>query len=218
MFDKKTLRRVDDLVKSINDHRTDDDYAASYLDTPALREIASILEAGYSEEKDALGYIYGGYSYIAEQYTAMGRFSLAADYRFAALKTAQTLYLKYKVKAKGVEDVLYNLLRDRNYYEDDDCLDVYEETQYSDMLDPEVVKKMYQQRMNRRRSLKHDPVEKSEAYLAVIDEVEERIAKNRTVFGMGACHEIWALKAEYLAEKGSNWNSPHMLNPGVMFD
>ena len=70
----------------------------------------------------------------------------------------------------------------------------------------------------RRRSLKHDPVEMSEEYLAVIDEVEEKIDQNRTMRGMGSCHEIWGLKYEYLLEKGIHWKSPSVLNPRVMFD
>ena len=72
--------------------------------------------------------------------------------------------------------------------------------------------------MSHRRNLKHDPVEMSETYLAVIDEIEARIEKNRTLRGMGSCHEIWALKQEYLAEKGIEWQSPVILNPRVMFD
>ena len=58
----------------------------------------------------------------------------------------------------------------------------------------------------------------SEEYLAVIDDVEEKIDKNRPLVGMGSCHEIWDLKYQYLLEKGIRWKSPQILNPRVMFD
>lgn len=68
---------------------------------------------------------------------------------------------------------------------------------------------------NRRRFIKNDPVEKTDAYLSVIDEVEEAIDKNKT---MDFCLEIWKLKAEFLSDRGICWRSPTQLNPGVMFD
>ena len=72
--------------------------------------------------------------------------------------------------------------------------------------------------MNRRRNLKHDPVEMTEEYLAVIDEVDEKIEKNREYHGFGSCHHVWSLKTDYLAEKGIVWKSPVVLNPRVRFD
>ena len=68
---------------------------------------------------------------------------------------------------------------------------------------------------SRRGLIKNDPVEKTEEYLAVIDEVEERIDKDKT---MDFCMEYWNLKAEYLFEHGIIWRSPAQINPGVMFD
>jgi hypothetical protein len=61
-------------------------------------------------------------------------------------------------------------------------------------------------------------VEATEEYLAVIDEVDEWIEKNREYRGFGSCHHVWRLKAEYLAKKGITWRSPAALNPRVRFD
>ena len=72
--------------------------------------------------------------------------------------------------------------------------------------------------MKHRRNLRHDPVEMAEEYLAVIDEVDEKIEKNREYHGFGSCHHVWSLKTDYLAEKGITWHSPGVLNPKVRFD
>ena len=110
------------------------------------------------------------------------------------------------------------MLRSRNHFIDDDCLEIYQKVKDSGLLENEVLEKVYQDRMSRRRNLKADPIEMSEEYLAVIDEVEEKIKKNRKHFGMGSCYEYWNLKEEYLLEKGIRWKSPHIMNPRVMFD
>ena len=53
--------------------------------------------------------------------------SIAAKYRFDALRTADTLNHIYQYAqdvVKHLKDTFFNLLRDRNYYVDDDCDDV----------------------------------------------------------------------------------------------
>jgi hypothetical protein len=82
----------------------------------------------------------------------------------------------------------------------------------------EMLEKFEDTVMKRRRNLKHDPVEMTEEYLAVIDEVDEKIEKNREYHGFGSCHHVWSLKTDYLAEKGIEWKSPVVLNPKVRFD
>ena len=108
---------------------------------------------------------------------------------------------------------MYDLLKARNYYIDDVCLDIVNKVKGILIIEP-----IHQQVMGLRRTLKHDPIEMSEQYLSVIDEVEEKIDKNRTLYGMGSCHEMWALKEQYLLEKGIKWKSPQAMNPRVLFD
>ena len=69
-------------------------------------------------------------------------------------------------------------------------------------------------------TLQYDPVEDSEAYLSVIDEVERRLyeeLKNEPRH-MGFCFEYWSAKRDLLAEYGIEWRSPGIMNPRVMFD
>ena len=69
-------------------------------------------------------------------------------------------------------------------------------------------------------TLKYDPVEDTDGYLAVIDEVECRLyekLKNQPR-GMGFCFEYWSAKRDLLAEYGIEWRSPGVMNPRVMFD
>lgn len=69
-------------------------------------------------------------------------------------------------------------------------------------------------------TLKYDPVEDSEAYLAVIDEVERRLYEELKdePRGMGFCFRYWSAKRDILEEYGITWRSPKMMNPRVMFD
>ena len=68
--------------------------------------------------------------------------------------------------------------------------------------------------------LEYDPVEDSEAYLSVIDDVERRLFEELKdePRHMGSCFRYWSAKRELLAEYGIEWRSPGMMNPRVMFD
>lgn len=198
-------QRIIELIEQINKRKEGrDSVAATYRDSSDLKELVELV----SLEKD-LSFAYDVLVFISEQYESMGRFSVAAIFRLDALKIAEGL-------DKDFDDMLYATLRDRNYYVDDDCDDV--RAVVDKLLSKEVIEKRFNAIKQRRRSLKHDPVEMSQAYLDCIDEIEEKIDQNRTMRGMGSCHEIWALKYEYLLEKGIYWKSPQMLNPRVMFD
>ena len=198
-------QKIIELIEQINKRKEGrDSIAATYRDSPDLQELAELV----STESDS-SFAYDVLVFISEQYESMGRFSVAAIFRLNALKIAEGL-------DKDFDEMLYAILRDRNYYVDDDCDDV--RAIVDKLLPKENIEKRFNAIKQRRRSLKHDPVEMSEEYLAVIDEVEEKIDQNRTLYGMGSCHEIWALKYEYLLEKGIDWKSPQVLNPRVMFD
>ena len=201
------------IVKKL-DKKEDESY--TYKDVPTLKKIDAILLSNRLEDKETLNAVVAGYRILADSYAALGRFSVSAEYRFEAIKTMKRIFDLYGEIHSEAKDMLYNLLRDRNYYVDDDCEDIL--PYLEGVVPPADIERLYSQRKARRRSLKHDPIEMSEAYLSVIDEVEEKIEKNRTMDGMGSCFEIWGLKAEYLAEKGIYWRSPALLNPRVRFD
>ena len=69
--------------------------------------------------------------------------------------------------------------------------------------------------------LKHDPIEDTAEYKAVIKDVEKELDKllKDKPKGMGFCHIYWYEKKRILKEKyGINWKSPALMNPRVIFD
>ena len=189
-----------------------DSKAATFRDVADMKEIAAISDT----EGEPTELAYRLNSFLAEQYESMGRFSVAAIFREKALKIAKALTAQGKPAPDDLSDMLALLLRDRNFYIDDDCEEI--RALVCGLLVQEEIDRRFAAMKNRRRNLRHDPVEMSEAYLAVIDAVEEKIEKNRKFRGLGACFEIWELKRNYLAEYGIFWKSPAALNPFVRFD
>ena len=211
------VKEIEKLIKNVKACVVDDELKG-YKASPLLKKMNELLTANIDDEEETLSFIYDAYIFIGQCYRRMGRFSVSAIVEEKGLDIALKLYCNHGKKAKDVDTLLYNILKDRNYYVDDNCYDVLNKVRRTPLIEPEIIKKIDDSVMMRRRSLKHDPVEMSEEYLAVIDEVEEKIDQNRTLYGMGSCHEIWALKYEYLLEKGIDWKSPQILNPRVMFD
>ena len=66
-----------------------------------------------------------------------------------------------------------------------------------------------------------DPIEKTEAYLAIEPELEAKIedALKGVKRGHGYCFEYWHTKQRILEEDyGIEWKSPSVLNPRIKFD
>ncbi len=70
------------------------------------------------------------------------------------------------------------------------------------------------------KHLKFDPVERTEQFEEVIQEVETECdaALDGTPRGMGFCFTYWTEKRRILAEHGIEWRSPALMNPHVLFD
>lgn len=220
MYTKEQIDRFTKLANELDEKIAKRDFlTANYKDVPVLKELDSILNERKDEEKETLSFAYEGFSYLADKYTGLGRFAISQKYNQAALDMGILLFKKYEYRPEGVEEVLSNLLRDRNYYVDDDCKDVLKALKGVALFEEKELKRIFDRRMAHRRNLKHDPVEMTQEYLDVIDEVEEKIEKNRSSYrGMGSCYEVWDLKARFLLEKGIKWKSPSMMNPRVIFD
>ena len=218
MIKEEFINRINALIDKIEEIAAEDDDFKGYKVSPLLKEIVNLLEDNNDKEQDTLGIQFNTYQFVSEVYKRMGRFSLAAKYHEKALDASIVLCTRYNKKLNGIDALLYDILRERNYYVDDDCLDILDKLRGTGLIEEPTINKTVDRALKRRRGLRNDPVEMSEAYLAVIDEIEERIDQNRTIYGMGACFEIWNLKAQYLAEKGISWSSPAILNPRVMFD
>lgn len=198
------MDRIDQIIKTIEKYDNEDNYK-SYIVSPLLRELISLNE----DEND-----YEIFLFVGNNYYRMGRPSLAACYYEEALN----IIIENHKNIGDLASFLSEIITLRNYYEDDDCDDLLSKIVESNLLSKEKIDEIKESAFKHRRSLKHDPIEMSEEYLAVIDEVEEKVDKNRTHFGMGSCHEIWNLKYRFLLEKGINWKSPAVMNPRVMFD
>ena len=213
---------MNEIAKRIFSRKDHDYAAATYKDVDDLKKLYELAKQLPIENKKDFRFVFDVLVFIAEQYETMGRMSVAAKYRLEVLLFVEGFADEYQGDEEfknKVKDLFTLLLRDRNYFVDDDCEDCLKAAKATKLMSEEEIKKIHQQRMNRRRNLKSDPVEMSEEYLAVIDEVERKIDANmKNKGGMGSCFEFWSLKQEYLAEKGINWTSPALLNPRVMFD
>ena len=217
-YSKDNVSRITALVSEIQGRKEHERAAATYRDVPALKEIEGIVMdnlARYSD-KDTLTDSIAALRFLAEAYRGMGRMALCATFYGEILELATVLKGTYKVKTEDISDIFYSALRARNYYVDDDCDDLVKNA--VTLMPEEAVYSMLEERRARRRTLRSDPVEMTDEYLRVIDEVEEKIDATRKTFGHGSCYEVWMLKREYLAERGIKWSSPAELNPKFRFD
>ena len=219
-FTKERAERLKELFELIEKNGDYNAYELTYLAVPYLRETEEIVEAQLASERpyDKVTLLDSAtiMRYLAEAYDRLGRFAVSVRYYKRAIELAATLYTMYGEEMQDSSGMIYNALKARNYYVDDDCEDIREQALV--FIPKDIVDDVFDTVMKRRRNLKHDPVEMTEEYLAVIDEIDEKIEKNRKYHGFGSCHHVWSLKTDYLAEKGIEWKSPVVLNPRVRFD
>ena len=211
------LKALFELIEKNGDYNA---YELTYQAVPYLKEIEEIVEAQLASESpyDKVTLLESAtiMRYLAEAYDRLGRFAVSVRYYNSAIELAATLYTMYGEEMQDSSTMIYNALKARTYYVDDDSEDIREQALV--FIPKDIVDDVFDTVMNRRRNLRHDPVEMTEEYLAVIDEVDEKIEKNREYRGFGSCHHVWSLKTDYLAEKGITWHSPDVLNPRVRFD
>ena len=219
-FTNERAERLKELFELIEKNGDYNAYELTYQAVPYLKETDEIVKAQLASEEpyDKVTLLDGAtiMRYLAEAYDRLGRFAVSVRYYKRAIELAAMLYTMYGEEMKDSSGMIYNALKARNYYVDDDCEDIREQALV--FIPKDIVDDVFDTVMNRRRNLKHDPVEMTEEYLAVIDEVDEKIEKNREYRGFGSCHHVWSLKTDYLAEKGIEWKSPVVLNPRVRFD
>lgn len=70
------------------------------------------------------------------------------------------------------------------------------------------------------RHLKFDPVERTQKWEEIYPEVEAECDRRLEGVprGMGFCFGYWSARHDVLLSYGIDWQSPHMMNPRVMFD
>ena len=219
-FTKERAERLKELFELIEQNGDCAAHELTYHAVPYLKETDDLVKDQLASEEphDKVTLLDSAtiMRYLAEAYDRLGRFAVSVRYYNRAIELAATLYTMYGEEMQDSSGMIYNALKARNYYVDDDCEDIREQALV--FISTDIVDDVFDTVMKRRRNLKHDPVEMTEEYLAVIDEVDEKIEKNRTQHGFGSCHHVWSLKTDYLAEKGIEWKSPVVLNPRVRFD
>ena len=219
-FTKERAERLKELFELIEKNGDYNAYELTYRAVPYLKETDEIVKAQLASEKpyDKVTLLDSAtiLRYLADAYDRLGRFAVSVRYYNRAIELAAKLYTMYGEEMQDSSGMVYSSLKARNYYVDDDCEDIREQALV--FLAKDIVDDVFGTVMARRRNLRHDPVEMTEEYLAVIDEVDEKIEKNREYRGFGSCYHVWSLKADYLAEKGIVWRSPSALNPKVRFD
>ncbi len=217
MYTEQQLNRIIELFGRIEGNKSHEYAAPTYKDSPALRDMAEIILSDASDTAEVLAEKITVLTYLCRCYDEMCRAGMSVKY----YKMLLTCYVKLakseelsKDDKKHFEEAFYGAVKARNGYVADDCSDLKEIV--CGCIPDKKLDELYQKAVDSRKGLpKNDPVELSAEYLAVIDEVEELIEKNKKV---NICFEYWSLKADYLEERGIRWCSPAMLNPGVMFD
>ena len=219
-FTKERAERLTELLELIEKNGDYNAYELTYQAVPHLKETEEIVEAQLASEipydRETLLDSATILRFLADAYDRLGRFAVSVRYYKRAIELAAKLYTMYGEEMQDSNGMIYSALKARNYYVDDDCEEL--RAQALVFIPKDIVDDVFDTVMKRRRNLRHDPVEMTEEYLAVIDEVDEKIEKNREYRGFGSCHHVWSLKTDYLAEKGITWHSPVVLNPRVRFD
>ena len=211
-------KRLTDLLNEMEGRKEHEYAAATYKDVPALKEIVRIVEEQLTQDTDESTIVdsIAVLGYVADRYDSLGRFAVSAKIYNQILSLALKLKLQYDTYTDGIDRYLYAALQARNFYIDDDCDDLFGIA--TELMSASDAQRIIKERKERRRSLKHDPIEMTEEYLAVIDEIEEKTEKSRTTYGHGSCFEVWSLKKSYLLEYDIEWHTPAELNPQVLFD
>ncbi len=213
-----SVKRILELIKEIEARKEHPNAATTYKDVPALQEIDEIVKEQMALEQpcdcDTLIDSIFAVRYLGSAYESMWRIAYANKYHKWLFDIYLDLYRRFGEKDKKLADDYYIALRARNYYGKDDCYDLKEVAK--ELLPDKKRLDIEKQILEGFHPLKHDPVELTDKYLAVIDEVERRmdIPENKNIhpFLRNECFQ--ALLQQY----GIEWEPITSLNPGWHFD
>lgn len=215
-----TQQEIDRLIqlKDEIEGRKEHAYAApTYLDSPALAEMSAIVAGNTEESEDVLEDKITVLDYLTDCYDDMGRTGISVKLYGQLLEAYAQLAQKRELseeEKENLKNTFYCAVLARNRYIKDDCEDLVQFV--SQLIGDEKVKHCKKAVTERIRILpKLDPVELTDEYLAVIDEVERKVDERCET---KICHEYWMRKESVLREYGIEWRSPASLNPKIMFD
>ena len=216
-YPQNDVDRIIELIKEIESRKEHPNAAATYKDVPALQEIDRIVNAQLELQpcdRDTLEDSIGAMRYLATAYEYMWRIAYAIQYDKRLLELQAELFQRFGENDENCSDDYYTALRTRNYYGKDSCDDL---VALAKELLPECKRKEIEKQIFEDfHPLKHDPVELTQAYLSVIDEVERRMDTDE-VKNMHHFQRSDVLR-QLLREYGIEWRPVTLLNPGVRFD
>lgn len=214
MYKKDQIERINQLITLIENRKKEDNTnIPSYKDIKNLKELETFTYIELSH-LPSLSMKIEILEYLIENYQYMGRFVLTYRLHNILLKDIIHMYNLEMASIDEISDLIYNAIKDRNYYIDDECLDIKEVV--LTVLSENEFNTIFSKAS--KRSLVHDKIEMTDEYLSVIDEVERKIDEQKILTGKSSCYEIWSLKKEFLLEYNIIWHTPKELNPRIMFD
>lgn len=212
------VQRMIELMKEIEGRKEHPNAATTYKDIPALQEMDKIVKEQLAKEQpcdcDTLIDSIFAVRYLASAYELMWRIAYTNTYHKWLFDLHLELCRRFGEKDKELADDYYTALRARQYYGEDVCCDLTEVAK--ELLPDKKRRDIEKQILVDYHPLKHDPVELSDKYLAVIDEVDRRmdIPENKGVHPFVWNERFGALLQQY----GVEWTPMTSLNPGWHFD
>ncbi len=211
-------KRIIELINEIESRKEHEYAATTYKDVPALQEINAILKTQYLAEKpyerDALIDSIIAVRYLATAYEYMWRIAYSVKFYNQLLELQNELYRQFGELDNNCADDYYHALRARNYYQKDSCSDLSELVKK--ILPDATRESIEKQILVDWNPIKHDPIELTDEYLAVIDEVEY-IMDTEEVKKMHHFARTDLFK-QLLEQRGIKWNPITVLNPNMHFD
>ena len=217
-YSKERIARLMELIKEIEGRREHPNAGATYKDVPALKEIDTIVkeQTEGAEPLDERGLVDSIFlvRFLARSYEEMWRVAYTVEYHKLLFRLHLELKRRFDVTEDECADDYYCALRARNYYAEDPCDDL---SQAARELIPESRRRMTEKELlGKKQSMAHDPVELTDEYLAVIDEIDRIMdtpeMKNLHTFVR------WEVLQGLFAERGIKWSTPAELNRGFHFD
>jgi len=217
-YTEKDINRIIELFREIESRKEHPNAAMTYKDVPALKEIENIITKKLAAEtpydRDTLVDSIAAVRYLGSAYEYMWRIAYAVKHYDHLMKLHLDLFRRFGERDENCNDDYYSSLRARNYYGKDLCDDLKEIAK--ELLPENDRTKIETQIFSEFHPLKHDPVELTDKYLSVIDEIERRMDTDE----IKKMHSFTKsrLFGQLLLEYGIEWKSVTSLNPGCHFD
>ena len=205
------MEKINSLWKQAERYCQSKQYSKLRTTLEQMSEVASNIS---EEAFESLAYKRSLYHYISDCYSEFGHTKNELKYSMLAMELQLNLF---EAVLDDTEEICSNTIQLRKKINSDDpCEDILEGAAALGSLE-ERIKEMVS---NKRQGLNFDPVELTDAYLDIIDKVEEEVAQNlqQTRRGHGFCHLYWREKEAVLKKHGLEWRSPRVRNPRVRFD